>query len=1189
MVDAFNQRTVEEQLDNQEKWAKYTGADVFNSSTDAYTKGSSTISNTADCRAGYFLQHSVSAGEGGCTACFPGTHSTVLYKDDEGGSDRSADKHKCSGACPEGYTSPFGSKSGASCIPKFKIMTGAQDSRRRSRRFLDDSSDPDPNNAFSQRSRWRTCEGALDTTGNRWKNRGFTYVTSREECEEAARLLNTIDVYAVAVTQIEDRCADVNLLTGSSDTNTTFICENVKELQGGACYDSTFTNNNGIQPVSVDCRGTCSDCGNNEQFCRNNRGIDGLAERFPMAAPVGYCVLEHFEAVPGPGQRLAFYDECSAAFYDGSNFSPICKVLECPLDEQIRDNGASSVAAGLRALETDNAECESNDIMKALLQERDSQKYKSVYYVIAGLGAVCYITLLLLWWINGRDKSSCTMTKTWWRDFKTMSYVWFKLADVTSDWGFWGIEVRDNLVFESEMVLSELDIDMFRWFSLGFTLLGTLLIGADIFALYKRYTHSQVKDAYKADVKHTALPTVELPPIKEAHFTTWLFPLLIGVFEDIPQITLSIYFMQIMGASDFRDADSTSFLAVLSDTDPLAVFSLVLSSVGLAMNIIYGFKLPSLFTCCWNVSTRCYRSFTSTKYKKVFYHGVISEAEAKARLDEVLGTQDGPFLPCIIWTDAQDGHFSVTLGLYPDRLEVMQKKNLHGPYHTFKVETLNEKESQNTKMTPHGTETVKMLMKCKNSAAGGYESVHDLTETQKFKSMHIFEYITMLLKEISFEYKTTVTLVPDPGVTFNPKNGSVRSTKRHTRRWSQKAATQLDFIGLKSDTDDAMHATSFAIVPLKLSGDNGLMGAASTDNGRMLLFSSRGRVDGESVSDDADETSARRSSLTLNGLVPGGESSSDGMARAINKMTVRSKGGARRASLKSLGISRFKAAAEQVMTFRQLEAKSGLTTWDHVLQQHVGIGSLYDNNEDLGIDLNMFGTTLGPDDAGFENVIKAVRKTAKQTSKAGKKPARAAGTPETYSGPTLKVTVDARDSVFGGEAAIEFESAIHALQTDNSGNDDYIDINETSAQQHENPAAFDAFFSGESVIAAEEEESMMVDAAFFEGNAAIEAAELDGALHENRITKARTIATSAGGIQKSGGTEATAKPEGMSPLKKKIGSFYSHKLVPVALEVIRQELRPRWDNVHKRWALLSDVPADCHIDLQREARLDEEV
>lgn len=1195
LVDSFNQRKNEEQVDNQEKWAKYTGLDVFERSKEAYAKGSSSASDIADCRAGYFLQYSTTAGEGGCTACFPGTHSTVLYQDEEGGSARTADKHKCSGECPEGYTSPFGSKSEASCTPKFKIMTGAQDSRQRSRRFLDD--DSNTNDAISGKlSRWRTCEGAKDTTGNRWKNRGYTYVTSREECEEASRLLNMIDVYAVTVTEIEDRCVDVNMLTGRPDVNTTFICENIKEIQGGTCYDSTFANSNGIQLLSINCKGTCSDCGKNEKFCSSNsREIDGLPQRFPAAAPVGYCVLEYFEAGSGPEQRLAFYDECSAAFYDGSQFSPICKVLECPLDEQIKENGAVSVAAGRRALETDSAECESNDIMKRLLQERDSQKYKSVYYVIGGVGAVCYIILLLSWWIHGRDDASCMMRKTWWREFKTISYVWFKLADVASDWGFWGIEVQDNLVFESEMFLRELNVEMFRWVSLGVTLLGTLLIVADVFALYKRYKHSQVTDAYNATVKQTALPTIELAPIEEAHFTTWLFPLLIGVFEDIPQIILSIYFMHIMGSSDFRDEDSTAFLAVLSNTDPLAIVSLVLSSAGLVMNIFYGFNLPSFFTCCWNVTTRCYRSFTSVKYKKVFYHGIISIAEAKARLDEALGTQDGFLLPCIIWTDAQDGYYSVTLGLYPDKLETVQKKDLHGPYHTFKIATLNEKESRNTKLTPHGTETVKTLMKCKNAAAGGYASVHDLTETPH-RSMHIFEYITMLLQEISFEYKTTISLVPDPGVTFNPQNGSTRTTKRYTRRWSQKAAKQLDFTGLQSNTNDAIHDASFAIVPLKLSnGNNGQMGAASSDNGRILLFASTGTLDGESVSDDTDEISTRRSNITLFGPLPGGESSSDALNRAINKMTVRSKDGARRASLKTLGFSKFKAAAEQVITFRQQEAKAGLTTWDHILQQHVGIGSLHDDNKDLeNLDFNMFGTTSSSNDAEFENVIKAVRKKAKKHSKLGKKTTRPA---ETRSEPTSTAANgnaainDANDAFFDGEAAIEWEAAIHALQPDNIDNGEYIDVNETAAPQHENPTAFDTFFSDESAIAAEEESTMMAaaDAAFFEGNAAIEAAELEGTVYQNHISKAHAVA-SVGGVQKHGGLEqqAVTKP-GMNRLKKKIASFYAHKLTPVALEVIRKELRPRWDNVEKRWALLRDVPADCHVDLQLEARLDEEV
>eukprot|EP00729_Bicosta_minor_P012607 gene12607-10258_t len=553
LFDTYTKAKLEEQLGYREQWAKYTGIDVYERSKDAYTKGN-TLSTAADCRAGYFLQYSAgSVEEGGCTPCFPGTHSADLYQDSKG-NDRSGDKHKCSGECPEGYTSPFGSRSEASCTPTFKVIMGAQSSRRRHR-----SVDADSSAAYSTASRWRTCEGAFDTTGNRWKNRGYTYVTSREECEEAARLLNMIDVFAVTVMQIEDHCADINMLTGSSDANTTFICENVKENQGGTCsvFGSTFTNSNGAQPLSVDCKGTCSECGQNTQFCRSSREVIGLSERFPLAAPVGYCVLEQSKTGSGDQQRLSFYDECSAAHYDGSSFSPICKVLECPLDEQIKGTGAKFVGAGLPWDEQMNAECESNDILKALLESRQNLMYKPVYSVIAMIGVLCYIGLFLVWRSQDPSKHptitkefrgcSWTMSETWWRDFKTASYLWFKLADVTSDWGFWGIEVRDNLVFESNMFLNELDFGKYRSASLGFTVIGTLLIGADIFALFKRYRHSEVKDIYKEKVKGLSfLLRILTDPVDDAHWATWVFPLLIGIFEDIPQIALSIIYLIVM-------------------------------------------------------------------------------------------------------------------------------------------------------------------------------------------------------------------------------------------------------------------------------------------------------------------------------------------------------------------------------------------------------------------------------------------------------------------------------------------------------------------------------------------------------------------------------------------------------------------------------------------------------------------
>ena len=1296
LFDTFTKAKLEEQLGYREQWAKYTGIDVYERSKDAYTKGN-TLSTAADCRAGYFLQYSAgSVEEGGCTPCFPGTHSADLYQDSKG-NDRSGDKHKCSGECPEGYTSPFGSRSEASCTPTFKVMMGAQNSRRRHR-----SVDADSSAAYSTASRWRTCEGAFDTTGNRWKNRGYTYVTSREECEEAARLLNMIDVFAVTVTQIEDHCADINMLTGSSDANTTFICENVKENQGGTCsvFGSTFTNSNGAQPLSVDCKGTCSECGQNTQFCRSSREVIGLSERFPLAAPVGYCVLEQSKTGSGNQQRLSFYDECSAAHYDGSSFSPICKVLECPLDEQIKGTGAKFVGAGLPWDEQMNAECESNDILKALLESRQNLMYKPAYSVIAMIGVLCYIGLFLVWRSQDPDKHptitkefrgcSWTMSETWWRDFKTASYLWFKLADVTSDWGFWGIEVRDNLVFESNMFLNELDFGKYRSASLVFTVIGTLLIGADIFALFKRYRHSEVKDNYKEKVKGLSfLRRILTDPVDDAHWATWVFPLLIGVFEDIPQIALSIIYLIVMGTSDFRDQDSSSFLDVLSITDPLAIFSLTLSSIGLVMNIIYGFNLPSLFTCMASASKRFYKklymAFTAAaKVEKVFFHGNISEAEAIKRLkehkvssskrscfgycSEETEDDDVPLLSCIVWQDGVHGNIKVNL-----------------PTHIITIETLTKKDVKGRAPTPtHGADTVKMLTLV---TVSGKElpnvavTVADLTLTAH-KNMHWMEFSTMLIHAIERDTKTMVSLVPDPGVVYNVKERKLQRTDAkdhqsnghliksthyakerlkeadskfaHLQSKERSEEAQWGFVDLQADNVNVGSSDDISSRPvLILSGSGGLTGSTSADGGSVLLFSNSSTQETSSDPPDSDKNN-RRSSFKWDGSALGEDSSTDGVVSAVNKMTRRIKGAARHASLRNLGESRFKEAVNKVMlTYRQIEEQDGLTKWDHVLQEHVDIpfGPLIDDNENLdSLDLSIFSTEHN--DNQFENVIKAVKNASIKEEEKKKKKKKVEeddaaiefeaavhtlkGMPKGVenisekTGQNMKNGIEStnkmnKDEIYNNndalnsrEAAIEFEAAVHALKqplqtaaddenvqgfdgisTSSFGSegDEYIEIHSEVTSNATNAA----FFDGEAAIAAEEKGAdalcdpyNLVSPAFFEGNAAIEAAELEGRSENPRINAFATAKLAAqahhgvGLIDHERGPLA-APARGASGLQRKIASFYHAKMVPVALEVIRNEMRPRWNDVKKRWALLRDVPADCHFDLQRDARLDEEV
>lgn len=196
-----------------------TSEDVFNYLGDNYI--------AVTCKAGYFVQFSLESRNGVCTPCFPGTFTS---------GNAGENFHKCAGQCPEGYTSSFGSRSEDSCFPLFTFMSMNPSGRHRRnderRQSFGENSDNttasasinakdqgDNNNNNVQRlpSNLRSCEGAVDTTGNVWNNRGFAYITSKDECEEAARLLHRLDVFTMTVTKVEERCSDINYLTGETD------------------------------------------------------------------------------------------------------------------------------------------------------------------------------------------------------------------------------------------------------------------------------------------------------------------------------------------------------------------------------------------------------------------------------------------------------------------------------------------------------------------------------------------------------------------------------------------------------------------------------------------------------------------------------------------------------------------------------------------------------------------------------------------------------------------------------------------------------------------------------------------------------------------------------------------------------------------------------------------------------------
>lgn len=588
--------------------------------------------------AGNFIKFSTLDGIGTaeCTACLPGTFSA-----------ESPPLHGCAGSCTAGLgkckgascTSPFGSTSADDCEPVYTMMGSGSGGRKR-----------------RQSGTFQTCEGSEDTSKlewreeREWNNRGFTYITSKEECEMAASHLNIDNVYAVSATRVTRQCNNTNLLANQlNDLTSSIVCGKVAEFQNGSMCsgdsDGILTNMNGdafgAQNVSVDCSQECSTCGSNSQFC----GEAYAQSQFHgvMQAPVGYCVLEKSKF--GGQQQLRFYDgKCSAAFYDGSEYTAICKVLECPVGQKIKGSGSLRPSAGVPLSDEQNAVCQSNVEYKALLAEREKEAFNAVYIAVGVLAGLCIVVWCCCVRSNApeadskdadadadddgeeNDNTSCCKLSLGQREFLAMIYAWFKLSDLASDWGFYAISLSDNVRFDDEMNLQEMNPKLFKNVSLAVTIFGTLLIFLDVWVLYVREQYKKQKREAE-DARKEFLAEMWGKKLEQAPWVVHVIPLVIIIFEDIPQMYFTIKYLLVMGDSDF--------FSVLSNSDPLAVGSLVLSSLGLLVNLWHA-GINRCVVPCVGEMKKIRQCCSITKYGKVAHHGFLGQRHADSKAVELI-------------------------------------------------------------------------------------------------------------------------------------------------------------------------------------------------------------------------------------------------------------------------------------------------------------------------------------------------------------------------------------------------------------------------------------------------------------------------------------------------------------------------------------------------------------------------
>ena len=649
---------------------------------------SSSLPSYASCGAGYFRDFSAGDIAGTCLACYPGSYSNVVAE---------SVLHSCAGKCNDGYTSHYGSTSEDDCILAYKLMAVGSSSRSR-------RSSSGGDGVYST-----SCSGAIDTTDDGWNNQGYEYITTLVECQRAARVLHAdnVDVFDETATTVTERCADTNLLTGSPDFNTTLACKAIKLTQGrNSCRKpAEYENFNGARPISVDCSSTCSDCGQDARFCRPGTS----PEKAPLGHCVLETVPGSSAGGAGHRLSFYnncsanFYDgndyaavckvvECNIeSQIQGTGSKPIGP-RTWPMSDQ---NAACELNAAQYArwarLEQDYYTfyfainggiaflfyvfffvycCKQRNEKKVTKSRKSKRRAASLRvnkFTHERKGAIKNVddALKLTFWESVQRFANPVYLKnlppkqgtiTFWtkcarvwdhlhsRQFRVVTYVVFKVSDLLSDWAFFIISISTNR-FAFLMKREGFDAELFRWASLAFTILGSVLIYWDVKSLYARYIYKLRKEYHERGreyLKEQNLPFPLALKRPEKPKATWVTPLVVMVAEDVPQLILTVWYLKVVG---------------FSRSDEVAIASLGLSCGGLLINMYLAFEphlaklLRGLQAGCMALLCRQSVSlFTPTNvngiasFKPIYHHGKIDREEAQRRLNAAGRFQQARFL-----------------------------------------------------------------------------------------------------------------------------------------------------------------------------------------------------------------------------------------------------------------------------------------------------------------------------------------------------------------------------------------------------------------------------------------------------------------------------------------------------------------------------------------------------------------
>jgi len=298
----------------------------------------------------------------------------------------------------------------------------------------------------------------------------------------------------------------------------------------------------------------------------------------------------------GDDQQLTFYSEgdCASRFFDGHNYTAICEVISCTSLEQVHGQGAKTLPPGTMPSADDDAYCEPNPEQFARWARAEAAKY-TVFYIVLSCGSLMYWLVVAGHVYRRRDNYSRMSTRTkLWLAFIAFRF-WTASVDLVSDWGCYDSSLS-TIRFVHLAERDGYDPAAIADGALASCVVSTLLYIVDIYRTPAQwYIKSQPNTPQAAATTSTILGMKPAVYLLESLFGSsspeqlrkrlsriiWWSTLAAVVVEDGPQLVLTLLYSNIVG---------------FDVGDEVAMLSLVLSSIGLAINlgIVLGCCCPNL-------------------------------------------------------------------------------------------------------------------------------------------------------------------------------------------------------------------------------------------------------------------------------------------------------------------------------------------------------------------------------------------------------------------------------------------------------------------------------------------------------------------------------------------------------------------------------------------------------------------